>query len=218
MTNVEAEQAATRLNELLQEGGFGPLSRQQAQCFGSYLSLLLRWNAKTNLTAVRDPEEILSRHFVECIVCARLLPSGISSLLDLGSGAGFPGIPIALCRPAIKVTLAESQGKKATFLREAVRTLELAAEVRGGRAEQFERKFDCVILRAVDKMAEAVGTAVTLVAPAGWLALMTTQADLVELQQAAGTMFSWEESSPLPGGVSRILAMGHYHRAGFYRP
>ena len=79
------------------------------------------------LTAIRDEEGILTRHFVESIVCARALPAGIATLLDVGSGAGFPGIPIALCRSEIAVTLAESQGKKAAFLQEAVRVLGVAA-------------------------------------------------------------------------------------------
>jgi len=87
--------------------------------FGAYAALLIRWNARMNLTAVRDEEGILRRHFAESIVCARILPPGITTLLDFGSGAGFPGLPIALCRREIAVTLAESQGKKVAFLREA---------------------------------------------------------------------------------------------------
>ena len=82
-----------------------------------------------NSTAIRDEEGILSRHFVESIACACALPAGIFTLLDFGSGAGFPGIPIALCRPEIAVILAESQGKKAAFLQEAVRVLGISAKV-----------------------------------------------------------------------------------------
>ena len=93
--------------------------------FDAYLSLIVRWNARTSLTAIRDEEGIVSRHFVESIACAVAVPAGVRTLLDFGSGAGFPGIPIALCRPEISVTLAESQNKKAAFLREAIRTLEL---------------------------------------------------------------------------------------------
>ena len=88
----------------------------------------------------------LSRHFVESIACARALPEGISTLLDFGSGGGFPGIPIALCRPEIAVTLAESQGKKAAFLQEAVRVLGSQAKVHAGRAELLTTQFDCVTL------------------------------------------------------------------------
>ena len=116
----------------------------------------------------------LSRHFIESIAVARNLPLGIGTLLDFGSGAGLPGIPIALCRPEIVVTLAESQSKKAAFLQEVVRVLGLEAKVHAQRAEVLRTVFDCVTMRAVDKMPKAVAAAVPLVAPAGWLALMTT--------------------------------------------
>lgn len=127
-----------------------------------YLDLLLKWNARTNLTAIRDPEEIVQRHFGESLFAGRHLDS-CDTLLDLGSGAGFPGIPIAILRPEIRVTLAESQNKKATFLREVVRTLDLSnAEVWAGRSEAMpsERRFDTVALRAVDKMTTALAAAV----------------------------------------------------------
>jgi 16S rRNA (guanine527-N7)-methyltransferase len=209
LANVEAEQAVARLNDLLSDGGLAPLNSEQAQRFSSYLSLLLLWNAKTNLTAIRDTEGILSRHFVECIACAQWLPSGISSLLDLGSGAGFPGIPISICRPEIDVTLAESQGKKAAFLREALRRLGLNAQVHAGRAKQITRQFDCVTLRAVDKMEEAVRAATRLLDLEGRLVLMTTLADLDILKRSVGEGFSWNEPIALPGGERRILALGY---------
>jgi 16S rRNA (guanine527-N7)-methyltransferase len=176
--------------------------------FEAYLSLFVRWNARVNLTSVRDEEGILSRHFVESIACARALPAGISTLLDFGSGGGFPGVPIALCRPEITVTLAESQGKKAAFLQEAVRVLGLSAKVYAGRAELLATHFDCVTLRAVDRMAEAVAAAARLVGDGGWLALMTTRSDLSGLQAAAGAGFSWAEVVSLPGSEERVLALG----------
>ncbi len=122
-----------------------------------YLNLLLRWNAKTNLTAIRDPEEIVRRHFGESLFVAANLPT-CATLLDLGSGAGFPGLPIQLALPALRVTLAESQNKKASFLREAVRTLGLSTEVWGDRVERLpeSRLFDVVTLRAVDNPSVAL--------------------------------------------------------------
>src|SRR3954453_5651404 len=113
--------AAGRLNELLVSAGLPALTPSLAQQFQTYLELLLRWNARLNLTAIRDQEGILSRHFVESIACTQAIPPGVATLLDFGSGAGFPGIPIALCRPEIAVTLAESQGKKTAFLQEVLR-------------------------------------------------------------------------------------------------
>jgi 16S rRNA (guanine527-N7)-methyltransferase len=177
--------APTRLNALLVESAQPPLDPVQSQHFDALLSLFLRWNARVNLSSIRNQEGILSRHFVESIACARALPAGISTLLDFGSGAGFPGIPIALCRPEIAVTLAESQGKKAAFLREALRVLKISIKVHSGRAEDLTTNFDCVTLRAVDKMERAVQSAAHLVRPGGWLALMTTTAALPALQAAA---------------------------------
>jgi 16S rRNA (guanine527-N7)-methyltransferase len=126
----------------------------------TYLDLLLKWNARTNLTAIRDPEEIVRRHFGESLFAALHLPPA-DTLLDLGSGAGFPGLPIALLHPETRVTLAESQNKKATFLREAVRTLDIPVEVWPNRAEALpqSRRFHTVTLRAVDNMPAALAAA-----------------------------------------------------------
>src|ERR1700722_12701692 len=104
----------------------------------TYLNLLLRWNARTNLTAIRDPEGIVCRHFGESLFCGREINKRLSaaaSVLDFGSGAGFPGLPIQLLLPDFRITLAESQGKKAAFLREAARTLNLPTEVWADRVE-----------------------------------------------------------------------------------
>ncbi len=199
--------AAARLNALLAEAAQPPLDPHLSQQFATLLSLFLRWNARINLSAIRDQEGILSRHFLESIACARALPAGLTSLLDFGSGAGFPGLPIALCRPEIAVTLAELQGKKAAFLREAVRVLNLSVKVHSARAEDLRSVFDCVILRAVDKMGRAVQSAAHLVRPGGWLALMTTPASLPALKSSDGADFSWSAAPLLPGS-SRLLALG----------
>ena len=188
--------AGDRLQRLLAEAGQGPLTAAQGPQFETYLSLILRWNAKVNLTAIRDEDGILARHFVESIACARALPAGISTLLDFGSGAGFPGIPIALCRSEIAVTLAESQGKKAAFLQEAARVLGVEFKVHSRRAEELTTQFDCVTLRAVDRMEQAVQAAAKLVAPAGWLVLMTTLPALDKLKLAAGPGFYWHTLVP----------------------
>jgi 16S rRNA (guanine527-N7)-methyltransferase len=197
-----------RLNVLLAEAGLDPLRTETLSQFEAYLSLYVRWNQRINLSSVRSEGDILSRHIVESIVVANYLPAGIVTLLDFGSGAGLPGIPIALCRPEIAVTLAESQNKKAAFLQEAVRTLGIHAKVHAQRAEALHTAFDCVVLRAVDRMAKAVAAAAPLVAPKGWLALLTTDAELVHLQEAAGHEFQWADSIHLPGSEFRLLALG----------
>ncbi len=197
-----------KLKGLLVESGQIELDPETADRFESYLDLLLRWNARTNLTAVRDEDGILHHHFLESIASARALPAGISTLLDFGSGAGFPGLPIALCRPEIAVTLAESQGKKAAFLREAVRTLGIAVEVHAARAETLAKVFDCVTLRAVDRMDEAVQAASELVGAGGWLAPLTTYGESGSIEAIAGPAFHWEPAIPLPGGEARVLLLG----------
>ncbi len=195
-----------RLQRLLKEANLKGISEDQAQQFATYLQLLVRWNSKTNLTAIRDEEGILSRHFVECIACARAIPAGVAALLDFGSGAGFPGIPIAICRPEIAVTLAESQNKKAAFQREAARVLGLRIKVHGGRAEDLQERFDCATLRAVDRMEDAVAAAKGLLRPGGWLAVMTTRADDGVAGLGVGDA-EWTEVA-LPGADRRVLMLG----------
>ena len=208
--NYNSPMAATaRLNQLLEESGHPPLSPETAEKFSAYLNLLQKWNARTNLTAIRDEEGILSRHFLESILCAHKLPEGIVFLLDLGSGAGFPGIPIAILRPEISVTLAESQHKKAAFLREAVRTLSLTAQVHSGRAETMTERFDCVTLRAVDNMSAAIPIAIQLLKPSGWLAILTTTDEAAKIQSStAATQIHWRPTEPLPHGTQCILLLG----------
>ena len=162
-----------------------------------YLDLLLKWNARTNLTAIRDPEEIVRRHFGESLFAARHIAPQTQTLLDFGSGAGFPGLPIALLRPEIAVTLAESQNKKATFLREAVRTLNLTTEVWPDRVEAMPpgRRFDAVALRAVDNMQAALPAAIARIARGGQLVLLTS----------AASAPSEGETVPLPSSQSSVL-------------
>lgn len=204
----ERDRLGLRLNRLLAAAGLKALDPTLTGRFADYLSLLVRWNSHVNLTAIRDEEGILSLHFVESIACARALPAGIETILDFGSGAGFPGIPIALCLPNVAVTLSESQGKKAAFLQEVIRVLHVSATVFPMRAEWLEREFDCVTLRAVDRMPKAVELAAELVCPGGWLALMTTGAEVERLQALTGAGFSWGENARLPNGGDRLLALG----------
>ncbi len=142
---------------------------------GKYLDLLVLWNGRTNLTAVREPEEMVTRHFGESIFAARqaakLLQAG-DPVLDFGSGGGFPGVPLQLALPSVRVTLGESQNKKATFLREVVRTLGLKqTAVHAGRVEAMPaaQMFRMVTMRAVDDPQLAAEAARTRVAAGGWL-------------------------------------------------
>lgn len=184
------------------------LAPEAARRFEAYLSLLVQWNARMNLTAVRAPEEIVRRHFAESIFAARRVPSRVRTLLDFGSGAGLPGIPIAICRPGITVTLAESQGKKAAFLREAVRTLALKAEVWGARVEAMpaERVFDAVTLRAVEKMPQACRTAVERLAAGGWMGVFATRKTEEAVRAVPG--IEWGEAAGIPGSAQQVVVEG----------
>jgi 16S rRNA (guanine527-N7)-methyltransferase len=144
-----------------------------------YLDLLVKWNARTNLTAIRDPEQMVVRHFGESLFCGRHLASRIphpAALLDFGSGAGFPGLPIQLLLPELRVTLGESQNKKASFLREVTRTLNLPhTEVWAKRIEDMPAAttFQAVTLRAVDNMEAALAAARPRVASGGYLVTLS---------------------------------------------
>jgi 16S rRNA (guanine527-N7)-methyltransferase len=165
----------------------------------SYLDLLVKWNARTNLTAIRDPEQMVVRHFGESLFCGLQLAQRVASdatVLDFGSGAGFPGLPIQLLLPVLKVTLGESQNKKASFLREATRRLVLPhTEIWAKRVEDLpaSTKFQAVTLRAVDNMQAALAAARPRVTPGGYL---------VTLSDATFTGESTQEQVKGPGSLS----------------
>ena len=140
----------------------------------AYLDLLVRWNRTYNLTAVRDPREMVSRHLLDSLAMESFL-DGIGTLADLGTGPGLPGIPLAIARPRLRVTLVEANGKKARFLREAVRTLDLAnAEVAESRIEALDRPgaFDAITARALATLPQILEFGGHLLAPGGKLLAM----------------------------------------------
>jgi 16S rRNA (guanine527-N7)-methyltransferase len=140
----------------------------------AYLDLLARWNRAYNLTAVRDPREMVPRHLLDSLAMEPFL-DGIATLADLGTGPGLPGIPLAIARPGLRVTLVEANGKKARFLREAVRTLGLDnAEVAESRIEALDRPgaFDAITARALASLPQILGFGGHLLAPGGRLLAM----------------------------------------------
>jgi 16S rRNA (guanine527-N7)-methyltransferase len=185
-----------------------PLSSDQLAKLKAYLDLLVKWNAKTNLTAVRDPQEMVTRHFGESLYAATKLASpddAPQSLIDFGSGAGFPGVPMSIYWPSAKVTLVESQNKKATFLKEVARTLPLPnVNVFSGRAEDLKdacgvkQTADLVTMRAVDKFDSALPVAKSLVAPGGRLALLIGESDAKRIGASI--------LAPIPNSKERVVA------------
>jgi 16S rRNA (guanine527-N7)-methyltransferase len=200
-------ETSKQIDRAFTEAGIAPLPGSAYDQFQIYLELLLRWNQRLSLTAVREPEQIIRRHFVECAFAAQSLPRDIGSLLDYGSGAGLPGIPIAICRPEIQVTLAEAQGKKASFLREALRVLGLKGEVYDGRVETMpeEQRFDAVSMRAVEKMKFAIPVAVERIER--YLVLLTTERSAPAYRELARNL-EWLEPIRLPNTEQMILAIG----------
>ena len=181
-----------------------------------YIDLLLRWNARINLTAIRQPDEIVTRHFGESLFAARhLFPAECRlgrprpcTLIDVGSGAGFPGLPIKIWAPHINVTLIESNQKKATFLREVTRMLTLMdINVFPGRAEDYASPpAEVVTLRAVERFETTLPIAAGLVAPRGLLALLISEPQLAPTKNLTSA-FAWEPPLPVPLSSSRVLAI-----------
>jgi 16S rRNA (guanine527-N7)-methyltransferase len=199
--------AAAQIRSAFAEAGINELPPIAYDQFETYLELLLRWNLRMNLTAVREPEAIIRRHFVECAFAAQHLPRDITTLLDYGSGAGLPGIPIAICRPEIRVTLAEAQGKKVAFLSEALRALRLAGEVFGARVETMPAQlvFDAVAMRAVEKLALAMPVAIQR--SRNYLVLFTTRESSPSFR-AHALELRWLEPVPIPNTEHIVMAIG----------
>ena len=169
---------------------------------GTYLDLLIRWNARVSLTAIRRPEEIVQRHFGESFFTAGHLAGRLSAgseLLDYGSGPGFPGLPIQMALPGIRVTVAESQARKVAFLREVIRTLGLSAEVWPRRVEEMpvERRFDAVTMRAVEKMSATIDEAAEHVREGGCVAALV----------GSGIEMTGGEQFLIPGSEHRRLLL-----------
>lgn len=173
-TNGHSMQAGAVLQDQLERGIEAlqlRLPDNAVRKLQDYLSLLVRWNAAYNLTAVREPEQMVARHLMDSLAVLPFVQG--ESLADLGSGAGLPGIPLAIARPDVAVTLIESNGKKARFLREAVRTLALPnVTVEQTRVQDATGRFDTVTARAFSRLADMLAWGGHLMAPEGhWLAL-----------------------------------------------
>ncbi len=187
-----AEALLSRLNGLVS------LSSSQLAALEAHYDLLLRWNRSLNLTTVTDLEEAVERHYCESLFLAAHLPSGPHSIVDIGSGAGFPGIPVGILRPDCAISLVEARQRKAVFLREATRGM-ANAKVFAERAEKVDREFDRAISRAV-----SYGDL------AGSLKKLARSADLLTgAEEPAGKLgFSWNRAIRLPWGENRYLRLG----------
>jgi 16S rRNA (guanine527-N7)-methyltransferase len=220
-----------RIAELLAPFLMAPLADAQLAQLAAYLEILHRWNARMNLTAIKDPEQVVTRHFGESLFAAqRLFPGGPGcpqpgqgeSVVDIGSGAGFPGLPIKIWQPELQVWLLESQSKKATFLKEVVRALDLQrVSVMNVRAEQFDAASGpvapggnapaatprvTITLRAVEKFDRILPIAAQL-AGGGRLALLIGALQ-VETAHKLTPGFRWSDPLSIPQSLARVLLVG----------
>jgi 16S rRNA (guanine527-N7)-methyltransferase len=209
-----------------------PLPPSRLDQISIYIDLLKHWNARINLTAIRQEEEIVTRHFGESLFLARhLFPKSVARapspanaggvqtapfqpphVLDIGSGAGFPGLPLKIWAPEIHLTLIESNHKKAAFLREAARALTLTnINVIADRLEtltarpRFPRA-QVVTFRAVERFDAILRQAVNLLAPKATLALLIGAAQVTHL--IAMTTLNWQPPMPVPQSRTRVLSIG----------
>ena len=173
----------------------------------AYLALLDRWNRTYNLTAIRDPREMVGKHLLDSLAMHPYLDDG--HLADLGAGAGLPGIPLAIAKPGLQVTLVESNGKKARFLREAVRTLGLAnARVAESRAEALDQPgaYDAITARALDTLAGIIEVGGHLLKPSGKLLAMKGERPEEEI---AALPRGWKVSTVHPLAVPGLVGERH---------
>jgi len=150
------------------------VTSNQSQVFDVYLEELLKWNKKFNLTAITDPQEIKIKHFEDSLTILQAIKLTNQSVVDIGSGAGFPGIPLKIVCPEIKLTLIEATRKKVEFLKHVVSVLGLKnIEIIWGRAEElnkqakYKEKFDVALARAVAKLDKLIGYCVPFLKPGG---------------------------------------------------
>ena len=152
------------------------LTEKESTDFELFKNELIEWNSRLNLTAIRTPEEIDKKHFLDSLTLLHLIPENTKTLADIGTGAGFPGIPLAIIRPDIQITLIESIGKKCKFLEHIKEILNLKnIEIVNARAEEvgkhidYKNRFDIVTARAVTKIEELALLAIPLLKKEGVL-------------------------------------------------
>ena len=187
-----------------------PICDDQVLQIQQYMEILLTWNEKVNLTAIRDPLEILYRHFCESMYAAEAIPLQNGRLADVGSGGGFPGLPLKIMRPELQVFLVESNFKKVTFLAEVIRELELtSAQVLARRYEELGEEvapLDYVCSRALGEYPVFLDWARSQQIAAKRVILWIGSRDLEEIQKIR--TWDWSEPIEVPHSLRRLLLVG----------
>ena len=187
-----------------------PIESHQVLLIQQYIRTLMRWNEKLNLTAIRDPLEILYRHFCESMFAAGAIPVDKGRLADIGSGPGFPGIPLKIIRPELELCLVESNIKKGTFLAEVMRELNLTnGRVYISRYEELGEEIaplDFVCSRAVGEFGPFLEWACSAKVQADRVVLWIGGRDLEIVQKNRN--WEWREPILIPKSLQRYLLAG----------
>ena len=209
LTNNAAPLSANLINKAL--GDFQlQMTSEQVALIQRYMGMLLAWNEKVNLTAIRDPLEVLYRHFCESMYAAVAVPLKAGRLADVGSGGGLPGLALKIARPELQVFLIESNVKKATFLAEVVRELGLAdTRVFVSRYEELGEEIapvDFVCSRALGEFGKFLRWAGSERVAASNSVLWVGGRDIDEIKKIGG--WTWREPVPIPKSLQRVLLVG----------
>jgi 16S rRNA (guanine527-N7)-methyltransferase len=214
LTTNAAPLSADAINKALREFKIEATTEQIA-LIQRYMSLLLAWNEKINITAIRDPLEMLYRHFCESMYAAVAVPLQGGRLADVGSGGGFPGLALKIIRPEFQVFLIESNVKKATFLAEVVRDLAIAdARVLVSRYEELGEEItpvDFVCSRALGEFDKFLNWAGSERVAASQVVLWTGGRDVEEIRKICG--WRWREPVSIPHSLQRFLLVGSREQA-----
>ena len=209
LTTNETPLSAEVINKALCEFQV-QLSPEQVTSIQRYMAILLTWNEKVNLTAIRDPLEVLYRHFCESMFAAAAVPLKAGRLVDVGSGGGFPGLALKIARPELHVFLIESNVKKATFLAEVVRELGLTdTRVLVSRYEELGEEIaplDFVCSRALGEFDKFLGWAHSERVAAGQVVLWVGGRDIDEIKRIRGWL--WKDPISIPRSLQRVLLVG----------
>ncbi|HXJ18200.1 MAG TPA: 16S rRNA (guanine(527)-N(7))-methyltransferase RsmG [Candidatus Polarisedimenticolia bacterium] len=176
----------------------------------AYIATLLLWNRRISLTTVTEPLEILRFHFGESFLAASIVPIREGRLADVGSGAGFPGIPLRLLSPSLSLTLIEANSKKCAFLSEIVRDVGIDhVSVVNSRMEDFPkaaRGFDFITARALGQHSELMAWSIEHLGPGGKLVLWLGEDDTTQISLTPGWL--WASPILIPGSKGRFILAG----------
>jgi 16S rRNA (guanine527-N7)-methyltransferase len=189
---------------------YAGLSDTQLLAIQQYLTVLLRWNRSINLTALEDPMEILARHFGESVFAASILKLGGSRLADVGTGPGFPGLPMKIAAPGIYLSLIEPNLKKCAFLTEVVQALGLAdvaiIKKRYDETSIGDALFDFVCSRALGDYSNLLPWASRSLKPGGRVALWLGTDESIRVGRRSE--FIWDSPVPIPESRRRVILLG----------